>query len=382
MTTEQQHNAPLFQFDDYANNLLSKKWKGSIMMDTRMFHNGILEDALQPHNLCLYFGFGHNRCTKLYFDSNQFPPPDASLKTLPPNCHGFEKLKIALRNAGHSSGSPIVANGSKQGQRRFCCSACCRVFSPGQGCPTDKKELPTKSNSTSPQYRTDSIVNSDKAGRRKNGRSLARRTSTKRALELDECCHFSFQQVGWDQYGFYLNPRADNATHSFHPRVDTSKLPLPSALIPPEKRHNLQALAEACVGSGVGRNFMHSKLGRHISRAKIAYIQKQTILDDKHNLPASDIGGLLDFFRESPQVSFQVLWDCPAEDDESTGALPPSSPNCDADVILNDSSRVSPSKLISTCYDRDSKNNSTNRQEPTGYVDHSKEDDFEQLGKR
>eukprot|EP00957_Ditylum_brightwellii_P116756 8905912-Ditylum_brightwellii.AAC.1 len=36
-----------------------------------------------------------------------------------------------------------------------------------------------------------------------------------------------------------------------------------------EERENLTALADACVGSGVGRNFLYSKLGKYISNAKV-----------------------------------------------------------------------------------------------------------------
>ena len=78
------------------------------------------------------------------------------------------------------------------------------------------------------------------------------------------------------------------------------------------KRENLIALAESCVGSGAGRNFLYNKLGKHLLNAKIAYIQNSAPKEPLHpSLKNSDIDDLISFFKRSKEISYQVLWDVP-----------------------------------------------------------------------
>lgn len=153
-----------------------------------MFHNGVMDDRLESRDLCLYFGFGYNKATKLYFDSAKFPPPPDDVKQLPAHCPAFENLRVAIRNAAQSCGSRIISNGSSKGQRKFCCSENCRMA---------QEDRPRK----------------------------RQRTKT---LPPGECCNFNFR-VDWDQRGFFLNPRAGNTTHSFHAPVDPASNPPISA---------------------------------------------------------------------------------------------------------------------------------------------------------
>eukprot|EP00957_Ditylum_brightwellii_P138460 10554139-Ditylum_brightwellii.AAC.1 len=74
--------------------------------------------------------------------------------------------------------------------------------------------------------------------------------------------------VKWDNKGFYIDTVCSGSAHKFHPMVSVDCMHIPTRLIPMKERENLIALADVCVGSGVGRNFLYSKLGKYISNAK------------------------------------------------------------------------------------------------------------------
>ena len=288
----------LKEIDKIAENLVSE-WKGSISCD--IYHSGSgLSSSLDIYE---YFGkYKHDCCERLYFNTVDFPPPPVGTKHLPKDDPVWNQLKLYITRQSHDGGSPVIANGTSNiGERKFVCF-CHRLH---------KEYLNKKSG----PFRQDYIVNSDKKGRRVNGRSAARRSTTKRAISKEQICKFKFH-IGWDSKGFFLNQIAGTPYHSSHPKVDPSTIPIPSRLIPEQEKDNLVALADSCVGSGVGRNFLHSKLGRYVSRAKVAYIQESRHASfGGKSLPKDDVEDLLDFFRESSDISHQVLWDIPVNDD-------------------------------------------------------------------
>lgn len=100
-----------------------------MVMYTCLLDDGIMGD-LEPHNLCLHFGFGYNRGIKLYFNRTKSPLPDPLLKKLPTNYSPFEQLQFALRNASHSSGTPIISNGSNASPRKFAVQHVCKSIKP------------------------------------------------------------------------------------------------------------------------------------------------------------------------------------------------------------------------------------------------------------
>ena len=350
-----------------------------------MLHSGTgTFDAL---DICEYFGkYKHDCCERLYFNTVDFPPPPVGTKHLPKDDPVWNRLKLYITRQSHDGGSPVIANGtSNVGERKFVCF-CHRLY---------KEYLHKKSS----PFRQDYIVDSDKKGRRVNGRSAARRSTTKRAVTKQQICKFKFH-VGWDSKGFFLNQIAGTPFHSSHPKVDPSSIPIPTRLIPEDEKNNLAALADSCVGSGVGRNFLHSKLGRYVSRAKVAYIQ-----DSRHasftgkTLPKDDVEDLLDFFRDSSDISHQVLWDIPvtnnsfleeqssiqndtiimkesaAQKDNSPrtfNSTPPSQKNNDDNTATQNSTAGSNQKLVSTCFNREV------GQEPY-YIDHSNDPGMEVL---
>ena len=131
------------------------------------------------------------------------------------------------------------------------------------------------------------------------------------ALVKGQCCPFKVV-VKWDENGFYIDTKRSVPFHKYHPRSSLESMHIPTRLIPNEERENLIALAESCVGAGVGRNFLYSKLGKHLSNAKIAYIQNSAPKKPLHpSLKNSDIDELISFFKSSKEISYQVLWDVP-----------------------------------------------------------------------
>jgi hypothetical protein len=174
--------------DDHTQSLV-EEWKGSIPL-TLYNSSGFSK----TYDLCNNIGkFKHDAQDRLYFDTSKYPPPVAGIKNIPKGDPILKTLKLDLIRIAHDAGSPIIANGTKrQGQRKFVC-ICHRMYKADKRCP--KKQDP---------FREDSLVNSDKKGRRANGRASSRRLSTKRALDPNKICKFRFQ-IGWDGKGYFLN---------------------------------------------------------------------------------------------------------------------------------------------------------------------------------
>ena len=255
--------------------------------------------------------------------------------------------------ASLESGSPVRANGNVKATdaKRFICSLCSTLY------------RPPKVKHKEGDYRKDSFVNSEKGGRRKNGQSGPRRTKTMKALDHDSTCKFGFN-VKYDDIGFYLDEASGNPYHSNHPKVDPSSLPLSTKLIPEQEKETLIALSESYVGAGVGRNYLHARLGRHISRAKIAYVSSSSC--SIPGMECADIDQLLQFFKDSKEISHRVLWDVPAKflEDQPNVATPTNQANVPC----------TPHKLCSTFIARDS--DSPNEEFS---VDHSNSPEYEEL---
>jgi hypothetical protein len=58
------------------------------------------------------------------------------------------------------------------------------------------------------------------------------------AAICNKICKLRFQ-IGWDEKGYFLNQVAGNPNHPLHPRVDSSKIPTLTRLIPEEEKRNL-----------------------------------------------------------------------------------------------------------------------------------------------
>jgi hypothetical protein len=117
----------------------------------------------------------------------------------------------------------------------------------------------------------------DKGDRRQDGRSQSKRTRATQAITLDGLCPFKFT-IKWDYYGFYITVEKVNfgcPQHENHLKSDLSKLTLPMQLIPEKKKEILRSMADACIGTAVGQNYVFSKLGRFIRKSQIAYFSSK-----------------------------------------------------------------------------------------------------------
>ena len=88
-----------------------------------------------------------------------------------------------------------------------------------------------------------------------------------------------------------------------------NKLSLPLNLVPDNEKQILQSMCEAAIGNGVGRNYVFSRLGRFINTAQLAYFNSPPSRPLVDGLLNSDTDDMLNFFEESKEISYHVLWD-------------------------------------------------------------------------
>lgn len=299
----------LLQELDKATESLKQNWKGEIIVKLDRNGTGNLEDF----NICDYIGRYKGDChDRLYFNTSEFPPPPVLSTNIPKDDRTWNELKLYISRCGHESGSPVSSNGTQRGNRRFVCF-CHRLYSENQQNPKKIGD-----------FRQDSLVDGDKKGRRSAGREAPRRCLTKRAIKRKDVCNFKFN-IGWDSKGYFLIQTAGSPVHNGHPKIEASKIPIPSRLIPKAEIENLHALAVGSLGAGAGRNFLQSKLGRYVGRAKVAYLQQTADVHfEGHDVPSTDVDKLLSFFNRSKEITYQVLWDVPVDDydSESTETAP------------------------------------------------------------
>ena len=168
--------------DDICTELKNKKWTGHIHFAVDKGATGTLEkvdicnlfkksfkDIGYPYRPCRNIPAETFKPLRFYFDTKAYPPPSIidENNLLPPDCKAFQDLKNALQRAGHECGCPIICNGTSgknRDDRVFKCNRLYRTYS------SQRKESDGPIPAT---YRQDSILNSDKTGRRKDGRGLS-----------------------------------------------------------------------------------------------------------------------------------------------------------------------------------------------------------------
>ena len=100
-------------------------------------------------------------------------------------------------------------------------------------------------------YRFDSMVNSDKCGRRKNGRQLPRRIAVSNRV-----CGMSFT-IKWDDCGrlyIQLQYNAGCPFHTGHAKEDPELLQMASRLLSDEEREQICGVADSSTCDAVARN--------------------------------------------------------------------------------------------------------------------------------
>ena len=348
-------------FDRFLSNELEKKWSGSIEIKLKRGIGG----SFQKINVCDLIGnkYKSKLDDKLYFDTNEYPPPNKICA--PSEDTIFPKLMKHIRRCAVESGSPLVSNGFEKRsnssftvyKRKFRCA-----FKYRQAQNTYKK--PKNDENT---HRLDSIINSDKCGRRNSGRKLCRRNESRLCDVNEKCCNFSLN-ILYDNHGYFLDERTGCAQHCSHTKIDPKLIPMPLKLLSEEERDNIRWHATACITSGSTCNYLTKRYGQFFERSKVAYANfSSAIVNEK--IQQTDVDSLLDSFKQSNSISYQVLWDVPIDSIELQPFSDISSPTPNSTSCLK--TTRSPFKLVSSVTDRSNNSNY--------YIDHTDESDFSEI---
>eukprot|EP00957_Ditylum_brightwellii_P115975 8846714-Ditylum_brightwellii.AAC.1 len=111
--------------------------------------------------------------SKLYADKLKYPLPLPGLKMLPSSDPTWKNLSHDIQYASHASGLPIMYK-------------------------------PPKKRKKGDSYCKESLVNSEKAGCREDGKSKSKKTMTRMSLPNGQCCQLKVV-VKWDNKGFYID---------------------------------------------------------------------------------------------------------------------------------------------------------------------------------
>ena len=109
-------------------------------------------------------------------------------------------------------------------------------------------------------YRDTHLVNDEERGERDNGQSLPRPGSSQ---DIGSSCKFK-STVAWDNDGYYisLNRGGGCNIHSFHPKLDTTEIPLPPCLLSESQRKDLLVLRGTRYGEGTCSAYILNMTGR------------------------------------------------------------------------------------------------------------------------
>lgn len=227
---------------------------------------------------------------------------------------GFGALKRDLQLAAIDGGYNIVCNGSRGNagkndipHRRFVCQHN-RVY---DFC---RKKLQGK-----PQYRVERLHNNKKNSRGKNGLSMARKTSTKRAASKTECCSFRII-VFFDVVSgcFFVKGSGSERTfyHEHHQKLQPHQLTVRTSLLNPEQKQLLQDIHDVRAKHSVARNLHLHRTGICLSRQQIANLVKKGEKERSDVRDgASHVDNMIDYFKRE-HVSYCALFDDQKQTDQ------------------------------------------------------------------
>ena len=249
---------------------------------------------------------------------------------VPPDFHILKKdlENAALQGNNKENGGiqfPLFSNGSSGGcryTRRFHCAGCInRVNTKRHQALTKKRE------ELKHTYRCSDIINDRRNSRGPGGKTRIRRTTS---VASNRSCTFGFT-VRWDRIGFYVSLEKNSGCplHRYHAPSD-NRLSVRTRLLPDDERDTLDHLAASCCTTGVGGSFIMSKLGRYMSKGKVAYVYSQARANDKpttannnndDNNAMSEYDHLTRYFESTNEIAYTVLWDVvptlPGHNDQS-----------------------------------------------------------------
>lgn len=108
----------------------------------------------------------------------------------------------------------------------------------------------------------------------------------------------------------HIGQKLGRPYHQGHPKVEASSIPISPSLLPEEEKETMGHFAASCCGSGVGRNYLFSKLGKYMLTASVRNHSK-IIHNGQPEEGKTQQEQLIDYFLKTEDVSFQVLWDVP-----------------------------------------------------------------------
>ena len=233
-------------------------WRGSLMFNSRLEDENIFKD----HDIIHFVGKATSIPTpkKVYFCPNKYPPENDF------KCKGFKLLMSDLQVAAIKTGGyEITGTGTfrhksnKKGCYRLSCYRC----------QTYRGDRNSRSNLS---YRKSSFNNDRNNNRPKQGKSLPRKTRTKKALSSSLRCPFHIA-IHFDSLGFYVLPKRGNPVHKHHPRTVGSNQLIPARLMPHDAHEIMKDLVNADASLGVMRNVLHSKTGQLFKTASLFHIR-------------------------------------------------------------------------------------------------------------
>lgn len=319
-TTSHSVFLPITDVQDLVERQLSggtdSSWSRPLMFRACLVHSaGEKPDSRHfvEHNLLDYTTNVLYKNCLVYFDVQQHAPLEGSNKKISAKDPAWINLCTEIMRAGKAVGMSLIANGEEyKGSRKIICS---------HGVFCDKRTMVKKKDATKKaEYRPKSL-NADYRNVRRDGRQLARRTSTFKP-QIDEgqrTCKLKLV-FGCDEDGFYMRCGVGCGEHCGHaPPLDSSMQTTRKRLLQHDDIETLNHLGQSQANAGVGRNFMFAKNGTYMSNYQIRYLYS-----DPWQLPKSTDGSrpvddialdvttppcvLLDNFRKRNDVCYSCLF--------------------------------------------------------------------------
>jgi hypothetical protein len=279
---------------------LNNPWQGSLPFKVHVMLDGdditkVMENNdLELVDICEYLGGAKYPTKRLYFSPALYPPPTDQKLSGCGDCKSWMCLKKDLMRSAHEAGHTIVANGGGD-RHSLLCSHSYRDFKSKAMQLTDDNK-----------YRNTTLIGNDKENRRIDGKSKPRRRNIS---NREHRCPFRFD-VKWDKHGFFVNleRRSGNQFHQFHPKFDSSVIPLSTRLLTEAQKEDVNHVMESACNKAAGRNYIFKKFGRFVDSLKMAYINCKS----NGKLPLDDdIQSLLQNFQDSEEVAYTTLCDIP-----------------------------------------------------------------------
>ena len=302
-----------------------EKWAGKLILPVIPIYNNIpIEQSLcqgtQDIDVCQYLNGAYPNVVALHFCPKQYKPPangpnyqpsknlkkkkagDTNFKYDCIDDRIFSDLRDYIERVSVAMDCSVICNGqngSAKNTRKFVCKEIYRL-------QQDNKEKAPG------EYRQTYMINNDKRGRRKDGKKGPRKTAVSDTTQ--GICPLKFL-LKWDSHGYFIELRrnAGCGMHEFHPMPVPNSTPLPARLLTEEEIETVKHITDATFNNGCGRNYLFQTLGKHLSRAKVAYITGQKD-EDK-----DEIERMFEFMENSEDVSYNILWDPAASEDGNSG---------------------------------------------------------------